>query len=314
MQGILAQGIETISESQVLTFVRYDMMILPTDGYVFWVASATSVSAPGSFHIATARNSREDETVSTNSVVFTTQTDIVELNVQAPGSIWIATVNGTQFAFSQRGMFYQQTATYHYRGAAVWASLASLLVPDPSYLVGLEPIVSNSLPAWLTLKTYNPAYLRTRNPGITIYPAFLSPSNIAAPASSQFPAVGTVSIRKTETYQPVPYWSVQSNKSGAVSGQYQLAKDTVKIVFYNCNNNQAEDFLALVLQYAEFAEGFGIVTAGAIQDEQRAQDELMAISMKKSIEFEVSYLQTRMDTIARQLITSVVNSYALAHY
>ena len=92
------------------------------------------------------------------------------------------------------------------------------------------------------------------------------------------------------------------------------SSDLVKIVFYNCNNNQAEDFLALVLQYAEFAEGFGIVTAGAIQDEQRAQDELMAISMKKSIEFEVSYLQTRMDTIARQLITSVVNSYALAHY
>ena len=39
LQGPLDSGLETISNSQTVTFVQYVKLILPLDGYVFWVRS-----------------------------------------------------------------------------------------------------------------------------------------------------------------------------------------------------------------------------------------------------------------------------------
>ena len=46
-----------------------------------------------------------------------------------------------------------------------------------------------------------------------------------------------------------------------------------------------------------------------IRDHKRTQAEIMAIALKKSIEFDVSYYQQTADAIARQLITSATISF-----
>ena len=46
-----------------------------------------------------------------------------------------------------------------------------------------------------------------------------------------------------------------------------------------------------------------------VRDEKRIQSELNAIAQKKSLTFEVSYYQNRMNDIARQLILSAVPSF-----
>jgi hypothetical protein len=54
------------------------------------------------------------------------------------------------------------------------------------------------------------------------------------------------------------------------------------------------------------------VNTPIMRDEKRIQSELDLLAMKKTIEFDVSYYQTRTADIARQLILSAIVSYSFA--
>jgi hypothetical protein len=46
-----------------------------------------------------------------------------------------------------------------------------------------------------------------------------------------------------------------------------------------------------------------------VQDEKRTQAELATIAMKKTIVFEVSYHQSRINDVARQLLLNVIPNF-----
>jgi hypothetical protein len=91
----------------------------------------------------------------------------------------------------------------------------------------------------------------------------------------------------------------------ANSEQWQLARDRVSITLYGCNNDVAQSLLYSLLQYSYDTEVFGILNMPVIRDEKETQIELQTLAQKKRIAFDVSYNQTDIRNIARQLITSV---------
>lgn len=310
-------GIEALSAQEVVTFTQYNRLVLPLDGFVFWVAAGT-VSAKGSLHYATTRHQNEDETIAINRVIFSAEAEVTEFNQISSDTIFVGafptpdyltdesgniitneagsssfTTEDTaliQFSFSRRGRWYQQAQVYHYDGDAVYPALASQLITDPSQLDQSQAIVSDSLPVWLALKTYNPIWLAPTNPAITLYPSYLVPDNIAPPYGvvHHYPD----GIR---ALQGMPSWDANAS-------HYQLTAERVAVTLYGCNNQVALDFMDLVLQYSRDTSNIGIMAPPVVRDEKRVQTELMTIAQKKRLEFEVSYNQTRMNTIARQLI------------
>jgi len=301
LKSTLEQGLLSISESATVTFTKYVKRILPLDGYVFWLAGET-ITVQGSLHYSSSREMREDETISINRVVFTTTSPITPFNYVNQQLIWVATVNDIRFSFSNRGMFYEQAGLFHYSGDAVYPALASQLV---SNLYDLSPdklIVSNSLPAWLALQTYTPAWLTIPNPGIQLYPSFLVPTNIVPP-------YGTVHIEpsRTDAIQAAPLLTINAT-------HYQLASDHVRITLYGVTNNTALDFVDTVNQYTLNTDVIGIMNMPIMRDEKRVQTEIQSIAMKKTIEYDVSYYQTRINDVARQLIEEAFVQYTVAPY
>lgn len=152
LEAALEAGLNSISQNQSIPFVQYTKSTIPTDGYVFWVASGVTADFKGSLHYITDRRQEEDETVAMNRVIFTAQEEVTELNAVSPNTMWIGTweVDGTEIriAFSDHGAFYEQAGLWHYGGYAVYPALASQLVQSASDLP-VGPIVSNSLPIWL---------------------------------------------------------------------------------------------------------------------------------------------------------------------
>ena len=301
LNATLAAGLDVLSASAKLTFTKYVKKILPLDGYVFWL-KGEQIQVSGSLHYATYRDMREDETLAINRVIFTTTHPIQELNEVNDQLLWVGSYDGIRFSFSRRENFYEQAGLYHYAGDAVYPALESQLVDNLYGLTQQTLIVSDSLPAWLNIQSYSPIWLGIRNPAIPLYPSYLVPTNIAPP-------YGSVHIEPAKTFaiQASPYL----NKT---MSHYQLSTDHVRITLYGTTNDQALNFVDVVNQYTLDTDAFGIMNMPIVRDEKRIQTELQSIAMKKTIEYDVSYYQSSIRDIARQLIERAIVTYTVSPY
>lgn len=297
----LLQGLSVLSQYEAIRFVQYVRYVLPLDGYVFWLRTKET-SIAGSLHIAADKQQREDETVAVHRVVFTTGELVQEFNEIDPATIWIGETCGLKFAFSQSGPFYRAAGLFHYSGNAVYPALESQLVDVGAELSTATLIVSNSLPAWLSLVAYTPIWLVVPNPGITLFPSFAVPDNLRPP-------YGTIHIEPAETQAISALPAI-----GAMGSHSQLASDKVRVTLYGCTNAQASAWLDLAVQYSYDTDAIGLQSAPIVRDEKRTQAELGLLAMKKTLDFQVSYLQATLPNVARRLITSVVPGYTLQPY
>ena len=315
----IAAGVAALSGGATVTFTQYARVVLPLDGFVFWVRAdlltapafanilpampiptAAIVQIAGSMHYSITKQQNEDETVAINQVVFTGTSEVNDLDRIGPNSMLIAEVGpeAIPFAFSQRGRYYAQADLYHYVGDAVYPALQSQIIDSAVGFNAQSLVVSNSLPIWLALNSYTPPYPGFVT-GVTLYPSFAVPDNLVPP-------YGTVHIEAGETrgLQAAPYF-------GPTLSRYQLSRDRVKVTLYGLGNDAAMTFLDAVFQYSFDYSTIGLSNMPVIRDDKRTQRELSILAMKKTVEFEVTYLQTSVRDIARQTILFTIQGYAL---
>jgi len=298
LQASMAAGIASIAESQTVTFAQYSKTVLAEDGFVFWVRSGTSQAYPGSLHYATDRNQDEDQTIGVNDVIFTSTQEITEFNSVNNQTLWIASFDADggpiQIAFRQRGRYYEQAGVWHYSGNAVYPALQSQLINAQTDLPA-QPIVSNSLPIWLS-----------QNAKFPVYPSFLVPENVQPPY-----IVAHVEPGKTEALGAFPILippgvpeSVGNPATLYDWPSSQLLRDEVRLTLYGLNNQEAIQFFVSLMEYSRDTDAFGFCNSPAIQDEKRTQSEIAAIAMKKCIQISASYYLGTADALARRYILS----------
>ena len=302
----LAQGVETISNYEQITFTLYVKLVLPLDGYVFWVNAslltdsalynasqynkllynnypegvpARQVTVKGSFHHNSNVQMLEDRQTVFNHTIFTALEEIADFNLINPQFTYIANYQGMRFAFNFRDNFYKQADLYHYRGDALYSVMTTQIIDSMTGFDTQSVIVSNSLPIWLALNQFFP-----------MYPSYLVDQNIV-------PAYAAVDINPslTTALQDFPLLDPNSNP-------FQLVKDTVKITMYGIRNHEALNFVQYILDYSRNTGNIGLMNMPVLQDEKMTQSELGIMAQKKTITFEVSYFQTTVNDIARKLI------------
>lgn len=248
----------------------------------------------GSLHVATDSEQHEDETLGVNDVVFTATQEVVEFNAINPQTMWVGTLTlgsvDLPVAFAQRGAFYREANLWHYRGRTVFPALQAQLVNGVADLPD-GPIVSNSLPIWLTQNQVWP-----------VYPSFLVPDNVPPPyvvahvdrtrALGAFPILGTrgAAIPGSGT-APLYQWPSS-----------QLLCDDVRLTTYGLNAQQATQFLMSLMDYSLDTDGFGFMNSPAFLDDKRVQPEITAIAMKKTCDIAASYYLDVADAVARRYI------------
>ena len=302
----LAQGVETISGSEQITFTLYVKLVLPLDKYVFWVNASLltdsalfnasqynallynsypegvpprQLVAKGSFHFSSDVQMLEDRQSVFNHTIFTSLVEISDFNLINPQFMYVAEYEGMKFAFNRRENFYKQADLYHYRGDALYSVMDTQLIDTMTGFDTTSVIVSNSLPIWLALNQFFP-----------MYPSYLVDQNIP-------PVYAAVDIAPANTIalQDFPLLDPDSNP-------WQLVKDTVKITIYGIRNHEALNFVQYILDYSRNTDNIGLMNMPVMRDEKMTQSELGILAQKKTITFEVSYYQTTVNNIARQLI------------
>jgi hypothetical protein len=331
MAAALAGGVENLSAQGSVTFSKYVRLVLPLDGYVFWVKSdlvsqtamlnmaqfnevelneaqivsantAQTITVKGSFHYSTQQNQDEAENEAVNTVIFTAERPIQLFNDLQQNVLWIAEYGGDienfdgpiTFAFSSRGRYYQEADLFHYAGTAVLPAFKAQLIDSVDQLAGRSLIASNSLPVWLRISNYDPPYDNGINNHLQLYPSFLIPDNL-------LPPYGAVHIppENTESLQTAPFFNRHLS-------QFSLARDRVRITLYGLDNEASLSFLAAVLQFSADFNTIGVLNMPVVRDEKRVAPELGVIAQKKTIEFEVSYQQSAVRHVARQMIETAI--------
>jgi hypothetical protein len=288
LHDALLAGMADISQRQTVCFNTYTKWVLPLDGFVFWIRTGV-FEVSGVLHWQTDREQNEDETAGVTQVVFTTDQEIAALNATNTQTLVVGGIEGRQYAFNRHGWFFQPAGIWHYQGDAINPAEASQLIDDRSQIDPAKLIVSNSLPVWLFLVTYTPVWLAPLNPLITLYPSYLVPDNLPPP-------YGAVHITDTRALQAMPTFDRYT------STHRQLTQERVTVTLYGCNNDMALDFMDLVERYSVDYDVMGIMNMPTVRDDKRPWPPGMLLAQRKTIEFEVSYIQTRVNNIARQLI------------
>lgn len=307
LNGPLSAGLNTLDLNQTVVWTLYQRIVLPLDGFVFWVKAdvlgsgalansslansfaanqtlkftpAITFSAQGSLHHTTIEKQDLDASYSVNRIVFTSLNPVNNLDQVAPDQMWLATVNGNKYSFSSRSMWYRQAGLYHYAGDAVYAPLSSQIIDYPQQLNSVDEVVSNSLPIWLSLNSMFP-----------IFPSFLVPYNFPPPFA-------TIHIGEDDT-SPMTAGPVFDS----TFTRWQLAKDRVTFTSYGIRNNTILDWLDFVQEYTLNNPGIlGIMNTPIPRDAKRNQVEVGVLAQKKVISFDASYYQARVRTLSRQLI------------
>lgn len=310
IQTALDAGLDVIDLNQTVNFTLYKRVVLPADGFVFWVKadvlspgaslntslvnqvpvnqpgllsqSAPSFQARGSLHHTTVNKQDPDESYSVHRMTFTSKDEVDKLGAIAPDEMYMALTDGQRYAFSTRSMWYRQAGLYHYSGDAVYPTMSTQVIDDPAQLDLSNQVVSNSTPIWLMLNQLFP-----------IYPSLLVPDNIVPP-------YGVINITEEDTspLQAGPW----KDASGT---RWQLMKDVVKIVTYGVRNDRILDWIDAVQEYTLANPSvMGVMNTPAVRDANRGQVEISAKAQKKEITFEVSYYQSRVLDMSRQLIRS----------
>jgi hypothetical protein len=310
LHNALDAGLTNISQAQTIQFTKYVRLVLPLDGYVFWIrasllsAAALANAAPanavvanrgqaatfddvltvaGSLHYSTDSIQNEDETIDKNHVIFTTSEKVDDMNEIPQNVMYLGEFQGIRFSFNRRSGFYIQAGLYHYTGDAVYPAMSSQIIDDVRQLDTVNVVVSNSLPIWLGLNKLMP-----------VYPSYLVPADIVPPyAAVHIPPESTKAIQSTP-------------RIDSKQDHYQLVSETVKITIYGLRNFNALDFQDYIFQYSLDTDIMGIMNMPVIRDEKRTQSEIQVLGMKKSFELEISYYQTRINNLARQLILSAI--------
>src|ERR1700761_8256556 len=180
----LRPGIEAISANQTITFTKYQRVVLPLDGFIFWVkasllapgavpnglslnattsaantapkvvSAAPTVVATGSLHYDSRTTQDETGTYAINRVMFTSEIHVQDLDQVGPETLYIGTIDEIRFSFSSHKNLYKQAQIWHYVGDAIYPELESQIIDNAWDLDTRSIVVSNSLPLWLFFNGY----------------------------------------------------------------------------------------------------------------------------------------------------------------
>jgi len=239
-------------------------------------------------------------------VILTSEVEITEFNATTPGAMWIGSwpvAGGTttlMVAFSRRGDYFGPANLWHYSGFAVYPAMQTQIVQSAAD-IPTGPIVTNSLPVWLSQNSFAP-----------VYPSFLVPDNAAPPY-----IVAHIEPDGTEVLGAFPAyvgWPAPPPTAALISlTSEQLCRDRVRLTLYGFNNQRAIQYLSALIEYSQNTDAFGFMNSPAIRDDKRTQSEIAAIAMKKTINIVASYYQSTANALAQRLIIEALVTTTVAN-
>lgn len=340
MAADLVTGVEAISQFQDIVFELYVRLVMPLDGYVFWVKAASvsnsalinammlnaatpngpqivtprpSFVIKGSFHYATDNRQNEAANVAVNRVVFTSIQPVQDFNAVNDNLMYIGTFDAPLPGSSEapasttRIRFGFSSRGTYYRQTTIHHYIGEAVYSTMGSQIVDDPRTLDTRE--LIVSNSLPAWLAFNQfepdwpvPVPRPRNVTLFPSFLVS--DNLAPPFGAVHIEPgaTESAQSIPVLGPDTSSA-------LLARDRVTLTLYGCSNRIAQDVMYSLIQYSVDTDLFGILNMPIIKDDKEGQNEFNTLAMKKRIEFDVSYNQLAQRDAARQLILTCIPTF-----
>jgi len=353
LAATLEAGVDAISYDQTVTFKLYVRVILPIDGFAFWVradlvsegalynsllfndrATALYAKAPsstardlppfkieaeGSLHYATQTTQEQEANDARNRVVFTSEEPIVDLNEVGDNLIYIAEFDVPQ-EFDEaeprgrtRIRFAFSQRESYYVQAGLHHYVGASVVPTMASQIVDSPLQLIGAARQQIVSNSLPFWLMFNN----YDPAWPVPPRPAIPLYPSF--LVPDNLRPPYGVVHVPPTSTQPVQSqpyyGRTFSQSMLVSENVEMTIYGANNIAVLDLITALVQYSfDNPSYFGITNSPIPQDEKEGQSEFNTLAQKKRITFALSYNQYAARRVVRQLILHCFPTFIVGDY
>ncbi|MXV44326.1 hypothetical protein GS501_04605 [Saccharibacter sp. 17.LH.SD] len=297
LSAALKAGLSDISYNQRVSFKQFRRVILPSDGFVFWVACSPAIDVYGSLHIRHQATQEEWQSFDKGTVTLTTRDDVRPFynKEHEVDHLWIGSYDTIKFSLSTQETHYAQAELQHYDGTILPPVLVHQLIETEAELDGRSPIVSNSLPFFLAMKhDTNPALAWCAWPqNIPVFPSFSVPNNQPPPY---------VSVHNDED-------SLQATHMGAVditgTSTDTLVQERVRLHFVGLNHQDASTILTFIPRWALLNWGkMGVLNTPVLRDDKQPLADLNTLASLKRADIDVMYSQHAARSVAFQTIQS----------
>lgn len=289
----LGAAVSDVSSDETVTFRQYRQTVLPFDGFVFWLATPTTLSVTGSLHIETNSVHDESQRYDHSEMVLSTQDQVQSFHQKFHGTLWLACINDTLFALDGEKRHFKKAGLFHYFGSSIPSSFLSQFIHTEAELDHYSPVVSSSLPIFLQLPhAGSPTLSWCPWPqDVPMFPSFCVPDNQEPPYIILHPLAASVHAESMGTLDP---------ESGSTS---QLIRERIRVIMVGLPHLQAANIRDYILHWALLhCNELGISNSPVIQDIRHSLEAVPGISMMKSIEFDVMYNQRTVRQSAATLI------------
>lgn len=280
LAGVIAQGIEYLSNAAEYTFTRFDKFVSPIDGLVYWILSpgVPALTVKGSFHITADQQQNVADSKTFSQVWLSTQQEIPQFRNDGGDSLYCGVVGGRRYAFNSQGKYYTQANVFHYSGDILYPTMETQFVNSPA---DVTLTVTNSLPVWLA----NPL------PGVPIFPAYLVPKDQPPPYITAF-----IPPEKTETL-------ALGVRRSALDNPDLLARDEVVLNLVGLSNAQTFQYLKVLQDYLRGnVDGVGMAEPFNVHDDHETQTAFSLLAKRKRVILSANYYQKSVVNVARGLI------------
>lgn len=276
----------------LVTFKEYKRKILPLDGFIFWLATGIEKTVSGSVSYLTKKLQKEGESYEQSRVLFTTNEEVKPFHATSD-TTWVGAFNDLRFVLGLCTYEHKETELYHYIGKSLSPAFARQFVDNADDINDQEPIVSNSLPIFLSLPSEGNPYL-DRYPwpeNVPVFPSFLVPDN-------QPPPYVTVH-NDAESIKGIGMSAINITDSSGT----QITSERVRLSLYGLSNTQAGNIREYIIRWALIHPWMmGVMNNPVISDARETSPNITTLAQKKTIDFDVMYQQNALRNSAVQLI------------
>lgn len=322
--GLIA-AISLLSAQETYTFELYKRVVLPLDGFVFWIKASELSTYAGRKDVGAIYNKNPFAQIAFSALAYEgnltpkqqerykftingslhvsqevkQEADATYVNQDVSFTTKTQTINFDEIApnelyilnipdgYENRivGRVAFGNQRNRYSTAGLWHYHGKVLNS-----VQASQVVDNANainPDYAIVSNSLPYWLALSTAEIPVYPSYLSPKNLIVPYV-------TADIQTTEAIQSWPLVDEYSN-------QGQLVTDTIEFTMYGLNNAAALDFQLSVLNNSEHGE-YGVQNIPVPVDVKLTQSEFQIIAQKKVMKLQANYYQYRTRAFAIKLI------------
>lgn len=295
----LGHGLHNIDYNGTISFTKYRRVVMPADGFVFWVATYETQEVAGTLHVATDSDMIEDQSYDKSTLQFTTQDEVHSFHDIAADTVWVGHVNNSKFAINSVMGQYDQAGLFHYHGSTILPAFASQFIDSPAQLETLGPVTSSSLALFMAMPTLGSVALDwcPWPENVPVFPSFAVPDN-----------------------QPPPYIAVHNDPASSTSENMgtldpdtgstsRLVREKVRLRLYGLPHQQADTILTYILRWSLLnTDKIGITNSPTIRDEKQPMADINALAMCKTIDLDVMYTQAAVRTTGLSFIRHASSS------